>query len=73
MYQPENTAFPHLVCTLAHYTLHCNTMNPNIDQITKYPELSCCSEVYLWIVAAYQPEKENPCRIRFTVGGNLID
>ena len=28
---------------------------------------------YLRIVAAYRPEKEKPHRVRFTVGGNLID
>jgi len=27
----------------------------------------------LRIVAAYRPEKDNPRRIRFTVGGNLIE
>mmetsp|Transcript_13255 Transcript_13255/g.19060 ORF Transcript_13255/g.19060 Transcript_13255/m.19060 type:complete len:160 (-) Transcript_13255:125-604(-) len=29
--------------------------------------------ILLRIVAAYRPEKDNPCRIRFTVGGNLIE
>jgi len=28
---------------------------------------------YLRILAAYRPEKDNPRRIRFTVGGNLIE
>jgi len=107
---------PHLACTLAHYALHGNAMNPDTNQIAKYPELFRCSEGYLWIesckddfgrlcnghgpnmktgtetmkfirvdqipkgkfatylriVATYQPEKENPRRICFTVGGNLI-
>jgi hypothetical protein len=28
---------------------------------------------YLRVVSAYRPEKSNPCRVRWTVGGNLID
>jgi len=74
----------HLDANFLHQALHGNAFNPDTNQLAEYPELAKCSEGYLWvesckdefgrlrIVAAYRPEKENPRRIRFTVGGNLI-
>jgi len=74
----------HLDANFLHHALHGNAFNPDTNQLAKYPELAKCSEGSLWvesckdkfgrlrIVAAYRPKKDNPRRIRFTVGGNLI-
>mmetsp|Transcript_26438 Transcript_26438/g.37535 ORF Transcript_26438/g.37535 Transcript_26438/m.37535 type:complete len:187 (-) Transcript_26438:776-1336(-) len=39
----------HLNANFLHHALHGNAFNPDTNQLAEYPELSKCSEGYLWI------------------------